>query len=428
MTEIVSIFAREILDSRGNPTVEVDAHLFSGATGRAAIPSGASTGEREAIELRDGDKRRYGGKGVLKAVANVMDKIAPEICGMDALDQESIDKMMIELDGTPNKAKLGANAILGVSIAVARAAAQAVGLPLYKYIGGINARELPTPMMNILNGGAHADNNVDIQEFMVFPLGAPTFRESLRWGAETFHSLKAVLKGRKLNTAVGDEGGFAPNLGSNEEALEVIIEAIENTGRKPGKDVYIAIDSAASSFFKRNRYWLAAEKHPEKTSVQMIDYYEKLVGRYPIISLEDGLAENDWKGWQQLKSRLGAKIQLVGDDLFVTNTSLIERGIKEDCANSVLIKLNQIGTLTETLEAIDMARRAGWTSVISHRSGETEDTTIADLAVATGVGMIKTGSASRSERIAKYNRLLRIEEELGSQAKFLGKKVLFNLA
>ena len=427
MSDIMSIGAREILDSRGNPTVEVDVYLFSGAVGRAAVPSGASTGVREAIELRDGDKKRYGGKGVLKAVQNVNEIIAPELCGMNSLDQEDIDSALIELDGTPNKAKLGANAILGVSVATAKAAAQYVDLPLYKYIGGVNARELPIPMMNILNGGAHADNNVDIQEFMVFPVGAPNFREALRWGAEVFHALKGVLKKKKLNTAVGDEGGFAPNLNSNEEALEVIMQAIRVTKKKPGKDIFIAIDAAASSFYKNKKYVLAAEGD-KKTAKEMVDYYEELASKYPIISLEDGLDENDWSGWKLQNERLGDKIQLVGDDLFVTNTELIQKGIKQDCANSVLIKLNQIGTLTETLEAIDMARRAGWTSVVSHRSGETEDTTIADLAVASGAGMIKTGSASRSERIAKYNRLLRIEEELDDQAKFRGKDVFFNLA
>jgi len=427
MTEIVGISAREILDSRGNPTVEADVHLFSGAWGRAAVPSGASTGQREAIELRDGDKKRYMGKGVRKAVNNVVDVIAPEVCGMDALDQEAIDRTMIELDGTPNKSKLGANAILAVSMAVAKAAAQAVGLPLYKYLGGAGARELPIPMMNILNGGEHADNNVDIQEFMVFPAGAPNYSEALRWGVETFHALKQVLKSRKLNTAVGDEGGFAPDLSSNEEALEVIMEAIKQTGRKPGKEVYIAIDSAASSFYKNKRYRLLAEKDPVKSSQQMVEYYEKLVSAYPILSIEDGMDENDWNGWKLLNDRLGHKIQLVGDDIFVTNTGIIKKGIEKGVANSVLIKLNQIGTVTETLEAVDLARRAGWTSVISHRSGETEDTTIADLAVAVGAGMIKTGSASRSERIAKYNRLLRIEEELGDQARFRGKEVFFNL-
>ncbi len=427
MTEIVGISAREILDSRGNPTVEADVHLFSGAWGRASVPSGASTGEREAIELRDGDKKRYLGKGVLKAVKNVVDIIAPEVCGMDSLEQEGLDRLMIELDGTHNKSKLGANAILAVSMAAAKAAAQAVGLPLYKYLGGAGARELPIPMMNILNGGEHADNNVDIQEFMVFPVGAPNYSEALRWGAETFQALKKVLKSKKLNTAVGDEGGFAPDLGSNEEALEVIIDAVKQTGKKPGKDVYIAIDSAASSFFKNKRYRLSAEKEPIKTSGQMVDYYEKLVNAYPILSLEDGMDENDWNGWKKLNDRLGDKIQLVGDDLFVTNTDLIKKGIEKGVANSVLIKLNQIGTVTETLEAVDMARRAGWTSVISHRSGETEDTTIADLAVATGAGMIKTGSASRSERIAKYNRLLRIEEELADQARFRGREVFYNL-
>jgi len=427
MTIILSAFAREILDSRGNPTIEVDVALNSGATGRAAIPSGASTGEHEAIELRDGDKKRYGGKGVRKAVKNVCEIIAPEVIGMDALDQKELDRTMIELDGTPNKAKLGANAILGVSLAVARAAANALDLPLYRYIGGVNARELPVPMMNILNGGAHADNNVDIQEFMVMPIGAKNFTEALQWGAETFHSLKAVLKKAKLNTSVGDEGGFAPNLSSNREALDVIVEAIKNTGRKPGKDVAIALDSAASGFFENGKYVLDAEAKPTKTAADMVKFYEDLVEKYPIVSIEDGLAEDDWKGWKLLTDQLGDRIQIVGDDIFVTNTDRLGRGIEEGVANSILIKVNQIGTLTETLECVDMARRAGYTSVISHRSGETEDTTIADIAVAVGAGMIKTGSASRSERIAKYNRLLRIEEELGNQAFFRGRGVFFNL-
>ena len=427
MSVIVAIFAREILDSRGNPTIEVDVSLSSGAFGRAAVPSGASTGEHEALELRDGDKKRYGGKGVLKAVKNVISEIAPEVIGMDALDQAEIDRKMIELDGTPNKGKLGANAILGVSLAAARAAANHLGIPLYSYIGGVNARELPIPMMNILNGGQHADNNVDIQEFMVMPLGAKNFAEALRWGAESFHALKAVLKKAKLNTSVGDEGGFAPNLKSNKEALDVIVEAIENTGRKPGRDVAIALDPAASSFYEEAKYNLAAEAKPLKTAEEMVKFYEELVKKYPIVSIEDGLAEDDWKGWKLLTDRLGKKIQIVGDDIFVTSTERLARGIREGVANSILIKVNQIGTLTETLEAVDMARRAGYTSVISHRSGETEDTTIADIAVATGAGMIKTGSASRSERIAKYNRLLRIEEELGNQARFRGTGVFFNL-
>lgn len=427
MTIIVGAFAREILDSRGNPTIEVDVALDSGAVGRAAIPSGASTGEHEAIELRDGDKKRYGGKGVRKAVKNVCEIIAPEVIGMDALDQEELDRVMIELDGTPNKAKLGANAILGVSLAAARAAANALDLPLYRYIGGVTARELPIPMMNILNGGQHADNNVDIQEFMVMPIGAKNFTQALQWGAETFHALKAVLKKAKLNTSVGDEGGFAPNLGSNREALDVIVEAIKSTGRKPGNDVAIALDPAASSFFENGKYVMGAEAKPTKTASDMVKFYEDLVKAYPIVSIEDGLAEDDWKGWKLLMDKLGDKIQIVGDDLFVTNTERLARGIAEGVANSILIKVNQIGTLTETLEAVDMARRAGFTSVISHRSGETEDTTIADIAVATGAGMIKTGSASRSERIAKYNRLLRIEEELGAQARFRGAGVFFNL-
>lgn len=429
MSAIVAVYAREILDSRGNPTVEVDVTLESGVIGRAAVPSGASTGTHEALEMRDGDKKRYSGKGVLKAIKNVNDVIAPKVVGIDALDQELLDEVMIKLDGTKNKARLGANAVLGVSLAAARAAAVETGLPLYKYLGGVNARELPVPMMNILNGGAHADNNLDIQEFMVMPIGADCFAEALRWGVETFHALKKVLKDRKLNTAVGDEGGFAPNLKSNAEALDVICEAIENTGRKIGKDIAIALDAAASEFYdkKKGKYILKAEKKPEKTAAELIDYYEELIEKYKIVSIEDGLAEDDWKGWRSLTERLGKKVQIVGDDLFVTNPQRLGKGIKEGIANSILIKVNQIGTLTETLEVVDMARRAGYTSIISHRSGETEDTTIADIAVAVGAGMIKTGSGSRSERIAKYNRLLRIEEELGEQACFRGTEVFFNL-
>lgn len=429
MSAIVSVYAREILDSRGNPTVEVDVTLESGVIGRAAVPSGASTGKKEVLEVRDNDKKRYDGKGVLKALRNVNEIIAPKVIGIDALDQALLDRIMIKLDGTKNKSRLGGNAILGVSLATAKAAAVETGLPLYKYLGGVNARQLPVPMMNILNGGAHADNNLDIQEFMVMPIGAKCFSEALRWGAETFHALKKVLKARKLNTAVGDEGGFAPNLKSNEEALEVVKEAIEQTGRKLGEDVVIVLDPAANGFYdkKKKKYVLKVEKENEKTAEEMIDYYEKLVKKYKIMSIEDGLAEDDWKGWRLLTERLGKKVQIVGDDLFVTNPKWLEKGIKEGVANSILIKLNQIGTLTETLEVVEMARRAGYTTIISHRSGETEDTTIADLAVAVGAGMIKTGSASRSERIAKYNRLLRIEEELGEQAVFNGKKVFYNL-
>ena len=424
MTRITGTQAREILDSRGNPTVEVDVYLSSGVVGRAAVPSGASTGEHEAVELRDGENDRYLGKGVQQAVTNVNDAIAPELLGLDALNQREIDHTMCALDGTPNKGRLGANAILGVSLAVAKAAAEALELPLYRYIGGANAHVLPLPMMNILNGGSHADNNVDIQEFMVMPLGGSTFSESLRMGTEVFHSLKKVLKEKKLNTAVGDEGGFAPNLKSNTEALEVILEAIENAGYKPGKDMGIAIDAASSEFYKDGKYILAAEKKSEKSVADMIELYKGWVEKYPILSIEDGLDENDWDGWKKLTKSLGKKIQLVGDDLFVTNTDYLARGIKKGVANSILVKVNQIGTLTETLEACQMAHRAGYTTVISHRSGETEDATIADIAVAINAGQIKTGSASRSDRIAKYNQLLRIEEELGDQAVFLGGKSL----
>ena len=428
MAEIIDIYAREILDSRGNPTVEVDVILEDGTLGRAAVPSGASTGINEAVELRDGDKGRYLGKGVLNAVNNVNEIIAPELIGIEAGEQVLIDKTMISLDGTENKSKLGANAILGVSLAVAKAAAEAAGLPLYAYIGGNNAKTLPLPMMNIINGGSHADNNVDLQEFMIMPAGAPTFREALRMGTEVFHSLKKVLKQKNYNTAVGDEGGFAPNLGSNEEALQVIMEAIKVAGLEPGKDIMIAMDPASSEFCKEGKYILNGEKsHQIKTSDEMIDYYEYLVGKYPIISIEDGLAEQDYAGWKKLTERLGKKVQLVGDDLFVTNTKLLKKGITEGLGNSILIKVNQIGTLTETLDAIEMAKRAGYTAVISHRSGETEDTTIADIAVATNAGQIKTGSASRTDRICKYNQLLRIEEELGDIAVFEGKNCFYNL-
>ncbi|HGY56296.1 MAG TPA: phosphopyruvate hydratase [Caldithrix abyssi] len=423
MSYIEEVYAREILDSRGNPTVEVEVYLEDGSMGRAAVPSGASTGENEAVELRDGDKSRYMGKGVLKAVQNVNDIIADELIGLDATDQPYVDKLMIELDGTDNKGKLGANAILGVSMAVAKAAAESVNLPLYQYIGGVNAKTLPVPMMNILNGGKHADNNVDIQEFMIAPAGAPEFREALRMGAEVFHTLKKVLSDKKYNTAVGDEGGFAPDLKSNEEALQVIMQAIERAGYKAGEDIYICLDPASSEFYDKTkkRYVLASE-NKELTSEEMVDYYAKWVDTYPIISIEDGLDENDWDGWKIMTDKLGAKIQLVGDDIFVTNTTLLKKGIDSGVANSILIKLNQIGTVTETLEAIDMAHRAAYTAVVSHRSGETEDSTIADLVVATNAGQIKTGSASRSDRIAKYNQLLRIEDMLGDSAVFLGRK------
>jgi enolase len=427
MTRITGIQGREILDSRGNPTVEVDAYLASGVMGRAAVPSGASTGENEAVELRDGDAKRYLGKGVEQAVRNVNEVIGQELLGMDALDQREIDQTMRVLDGTKNKSKLGANAILGVSLAVAKAAAQALEIPLYRYIGGVNAHTLPVPMMNILNGGQHADNNVDVQEFMVMPAGAETFKEALRMGAEIFHSLKKVLKAQGLNTAVGDEGGFAPNLKSNVEAIEVILKAIKAAGYEAGKDVWIALDPAASSFHKGGRYVMEAEAEPEKTTNGMIDFWVDWMSKYPIISLEDGLDENDWEGWKKLTEKLGSKVQLVGDDLFVTNTEYLSRGIREGSANSILIKVNQIGTLTETMEACQMAHRAGFTTVISHRSGETEDATIADIAVALNAGQIKTGSASRSDRIAKYNQLLRIEEELGEQAEFLGKAAFYNI-
>ncbi len=420
MTEIVKTFAREILDSRGNPTVEVEVTLASGAVGRAAVPSGASTGAHEAIELRDGDSSRYMGKGVTKAVQNVNKKIASEIEGMDATQQTELDDFLINLDGTQNKSNLGANAILAVSLAAAKAAAIALDLPLYKYIGGVNAKVLPVPMMNIINGGSHADNNVDLQEFMIMPKGASSFREALRMGAEIFHMLKKVLKDLKYNTAVGDEGGFAPNLSSNEEALEVIMKAIEKSGYKAGGDIFIALDPAASAFFKDEFYYLAAEKKPKRTSDEMIDFYSTLISKYPIISIEDGLDENDWEGWKKFTEKCGKDIQLVGDDLFVTNTERLKKGIEMGVANSILIKLNQIGTLTETLNAIEMAKRAGYTAVISHRSGETEDTTIADIAVATNAGQIKTGSLCRTDRVAKYNQLLRIEEQLGDEAIFGG--------
>jgi enolase len=419
---IVDVHAREILDSRGNPTVEAEVSLFEGSLGRAAVPSGASTGEHEAVELRDGDKERYLGKGVLTAVGNVNGVIADALQGMDATNQRHIDNTMIELDGTPNKAKLGANAILAVSMACSRASAAALKVPLYRYLGGVGANLLPVPMMNILNGGAHADSNVDFQEFMAMPVGAETFAEALQWGAEVFHTLKAVLKKRGYNTAVGDEGGFAPSLKANVEAIEVILEAIGQAGFRAGEDVAIALDPAASEFFdkERSRYVFKKSDKSVKTSQEMVRFWADWVRQYPIVSIEDGLAEDDWEGWHMMTDELGDKIQLVGDDIFVTNTERLSRGIDEDVANSILIKVNQIGSVSETLDAIDMARRNAYTAVISHRSGETEDTFIADLAVATGAGQIKTGSASRTDRIAKYNQLLRIEEELGEGARFLG--------
>jgi enolase len=429
MPIITDVYAREVLDSRGNPTIEVEVLTESGAFGRALVPSGASTGEYEAVELRDGDKGRYLGKGVQKAVDNVNDLIAPELIGeYSVLDQVSIDQALIALDGTENKGKLGANAILGVSLAVAHAAANYLGLPLYQYLGGVNSKQLPVPMMNIVNGGEHADNNVDIQEFMVMPVGAPSFKEALRMGAEIFHSLKGVLKERGLNTAVGDEGGFAPNLGSNEEALQTIVEAIEKAGYKPGEEVMLAMDAASSEFYNKEdgKYHLAGEG-VVKTSAEMVDWYEEMSSKYPIISIEDGLDENDWEGHKLLTERLGGKVQLVGDDLFVTNTKKLAEGIEKGIANSILIKVNQIGTLTETFDAIEMAKRAGYTAVISHRSGETEDATIADIAVATNAGQIKTGAPSRTDRVAKYNQLLRIEDQLGETAQYNGLKSFYNL-
>jgi len=417
-TAISHTKAREILDSRGNPTVEVDVVLKGGAIGRAAVPSGASTGEYEAVELRDGDKNRYMGKGVLSAVNNVNETIGPKVKGMDAAKQEKLDDFLIELDGTENKATLGANAILATSLASAKAVANASDIPLYKYLGGKEAKVIPVPMMNIINGGSHADNNVDLQEFMIMPLGAANFKEALRMGSEVFHNLKAILKSKKLSTAVGDEGGFAPDLKSNEEAIEVILEAIEKAKYKVGKDIYIALDPAASSFYKDKSYILLAEKDSRHSTSAMIAFYAKLVDKYPIVSIEDGLDENDWDGWKKITERLGDKIQLVGDDLFVTNTKRLDHGIKEGCANSILIKVNQIGTLTETLAAIRLSKDAGYTAVISHRSGETEDVTISHLAVATGCGQIKTGSVCRTDRVAKYNELLRIEEELRDKAEY----------
>ncbi|MDY0074342.1 MAG: phosphopyruvate hydratase [Acholeplasmataceae bacterium] len=429
MPYISDIYAREVLDSRGNPTVEVEVYTDSGAFGRAIVPSGASTGEHEAVELRDGDKKRFLGKGVLNAVANVNDVIAPELIGFDVTNQVAIDKLMIELDGTKNKSKLGANAILGVSMAAARAAADFLGVELYQYLGGFNTKQLPVPMMNIINGGSHADNNVDFQEFMILPVGAKSFKEAIRMGAEVFHNLKSVLKKKGYNTGVGDEGGFAPNLGSNEEALQVIMEAIEKAGYTPGKDIFLGMDVASSEFYNKETktYVLAGEGGKSFTSNELSHFYEGLIKKYPIISIEDGLDENDWEGWVYLSKLLGDKIQLVGDDLFVTNTEKLALGIEKGIANSILIKVNQIGTLTETFDAIEMAKRAGYTAVVSHRSGETEDTTIADIAVATNAGQIKTGSASRTDRIAKYNQLLRIEDQLGGTAQYLGLKSFYNL-
>lgn len=430
MSEILAIQAREILDSRGNPTVEAEVYLESGVRGRAAVPSGASTGTREALELRDKDAGRYGGKGVMKAVQNVNDAIAPKLLGIEAIEQVLIDRTMLELDGTANKEKLGANAILSVSLAVARAAALELEMPLYHYLGGVNAKVLPVPMMNILNGGAHADNNVDIQEFMILPAGAASFAEALRMGAETFHALKNVLKKKGLATAGGDEGGFAPNLRSNEEAMEALLEGIEKAGYTPGKDIYVGMDVASSEFYSTEKklYRLTAEAKPEKTADELIAMYADWAKKYPLISIEDGLAENDWDGWKKLTQALGDRMQLVGDDIFVTNTSILKEGIAQGIGNSILVKLNQIGTLTETIDAVEMAHRARYTAVISHRSGETEDSTIADLAVALNSGQIKTGAPSRSDRVAKYNQLLRIEDELGRAARFAGKEAFHCLS
>jgi enolase len=428
MTRIEQVRGREILDSRGNPTVEVEVTLSCGTVGRAAVPSGASTGEHEAIELRDGDARRYQGKGVQKAVRNVNGPIARAVTGMDPSDQIALDRKMMEADGTPNKGKLGANGILGVSLATAKAAAAALGMPLYRYIGGASACRLPVPMMNILNGGAHADSSVDLQEFMVMPVGAKSFREALRAGAEIFHALRAVLKAAGYSTGVGDEGGFAPSLKSNDEALEVIAEAVKKAGYRLGSNVLLALDPATSEFYSGGRYVFKKSDGSRRSSAQMVAFWEDWAKRYPIVSIEDGLAEDDWKGWQQLTAALGDKVQLVGDDLFVTNTERLKRGIDTKVGNSILVKVNQIGTLTETLEAIETAKRAGYTAVISHRSGETEDTTIADIAVGTNAGQIKTGSASRSDRIAKYNQLLRIEEALGDSAEYPGRETFYNLS
>ncbi len=429
MPYISDVYAREVLDSRGNPTIEVEVYTESGAFGRALVPSGASTGEHEAVELRDGDKGRYLGKGVTKAVENINEVIAPELIGVDVTEQLFIDQTMIDLDGTKNKGKLGANAILGVSMAVARAASEFTGLPLYAYLGGFAARDLPTPMMNILNGGSHADNNVDFQEFMIMPVNADSFKEALRMGAEVFHALKAVLKSKGYNPAVGDEGGFAPSLKSNEEALEVIMDSIKQAGYKPGEDIVLAMDVASSEFYNKEKgvYILEGEGNKEVSASELSDFYAELVEKYPIVSIEDGLDENDWEGWKVLTEKLGDKIQLVGDDLLVTNTEKLQKAIDSNIANSILVKVNQIGTLSETFEAVEMAKKAGYTAVISHRSGETEDATIADIAVATNAGQIKTGSLSRTDRTAKYNQLLRIEDELGVGARYLGKQVLYNL-
>jgi enolase len=427
MSEILDVVAREILDSRGNPTVEVDVYLSTGDMGRAAVPSGASTGAGEAVELRDGDAKRYKGKGTLKAVENVNTKIAPNLVGMDVMDQVGVDKLLLDLDETENKAKLGANATTGVSVAVAKAAANFLGLPLYRYLGGAFAREIPVPQMNIINGGKHADNNVDLQEFMVTPIGAPNFREALRYSAETFHALRDILIKNDYATGVGDEGGFAPNLKNNEEPFQLIVQAIEKAGYKPGEDIGIAIDAAASSFYKDGKYILASEKDPERSAKDMVDFYENLIKKYPIVSLEDGLNEDDWDGWKLLMERLGKKIQIVGDDIFVTNVKFLAKGIQEKAANSILIKVNQIGTLTETMETVEMARRAGFTTVFSHRSGETEDAWLADVSVGYSGGQLKTGSTSRSERLAKYNQLMRIEEELGSSSVFRGKAALYSV-
>ena len=426
MGEIIGVLGREVIDSRGNPTVEVEVYLDSGVSGRAIVPSGASTGTREALEMRDMKRKRFLGKGVLQAVANVNEKIAPLIIGLESTQQVVIDQAMLQLDGTEYKKKLGANAILGASMAVARASAEELGLPLFSYLGGVNAKILPVPMMNVLNGGAHADNNVDVQEFMVMPVGAPSFAEALRMGVETFHSLKSVLKKAGHQTAVGDEGGFAPNLRSNEEAMESLLEAIVQAGYKPGKDICIALDVAASELYdaKKKKYVLSAEKKPNKSVDELIAFYADWVKKYPLVSIEDGLAEGDWAGWKKLTDKLGSKIQLVGDDVFVTNTAILAKGIAQNVANSILIKLNQIGTVTETIDAVEMAHRASYTAVISHRSGETEDTTIADLSVALNTGQIKTGAPSRTDRVAKYNQLLRIEEELGAAASFAGRSAL----
>lgn len=427
MVKIQSVYAREVLDSRGNPTVEVEVTGDDGSFGRAIVPSGASTGVHEAVELRDGDVTRYNGMGVSKAVDNVNTIIAKEVIGKEVTSQREIDEMMIALDGTPNKGKLGANAILGVSLAVARCAANSLHMPLYRYIGGANAHVLPTPMMNIINGGAHADNNVDFQEFMIMPVNAPSFKEAIRMGAEVFHALKKVLKGKGLNTAVGDEGGFAPNLASNEEAIQTILEAIETAGYQPGVDVKLAMDVASSEFYQDGKYTLPGENNKTFTSKELVDFYVELCDKYPIISIEDGLDQDDWEGWDYLTEKLGSRVQLVGDDFFVTNTERLKKGIEKGVANAILIKVNQIGTLTETLEAIEMAQKANYTAVVSHRSGETEDTTIADIAVATNAGQIKTGSASRTDRIAKYNQLMRIEDELGKQANYAGVEAFYQL-